>query len=342
MNNQRFHKRGLSYDQKDKRSYNNNQNNYYSKKDDVIQYNVGSNKEELKEKYLYNNYNKGFIGHDIYENYEENKQRKRYGNSYEHKPKNSELLYQNPNKILNENKKRVNNNNNERINIDYTNAGYKKRLNKMQDNMRNNHPQRGKNQIRTGDHQQDILYDKHSKNLYNNEDYLSEKDINNIKKIQNTNNIPQSSSSYINNNNDYRYKGNIYSKEVENIIHSNDKSLEDLNFHNIQYRNMDSNKMKLEKIQNNNFNNHKVNNYINQRKKDNYILNDTVRNIKRIYDGENQNNSIELFNKNNIKNNPVVLKNLEQMKDKNQGNIMKNIANNENIDKNRNENQNLG
>ena len=48
-------------------------------------------------------YNKGFIGHDIYENYEENKQRKRYGNSYEQKPKNSQLLYQNTNKILNEN-----------------------------------------------------------------------------------------------------------------------------------------------------------------------------------------------------------------------------------------------
>ena len=250
----------------------------------------------------------------------------------------------------------MNNNNNERINIDYTNQGYKKRLKKMQetkskeqkfqqDNMRNNHPQSGKNQIRTGDQQQYILYDKHSQNLYNNEDYLSEKDINNIKKIQNTNNIPQSSSSYINNNNDYRYKGNIYPKEVENIIHSNDKSLEDLNFHNIQYRNMDSNNMKFEKIQNNHFNNHKVNNLINQRKKDNYKLNDTVRNIKRIYDGENQNNSIELFNKNNIKDNPVVLKNLEQMKDKNQGNKMKNIPNNENnkyIDKNRNENQNLG
>ena len=59
-------------------------------------------------------------------------------------------------------------NNNERINIDYTNKGYKKRLNKMQetkskeqkfqqDNMRNNHPQSGKNQIRTGDHERYII-----------------------------------------------------------------------------------------------------------------------------------------------------------------------------------------
>ena len=89
----------------------------------------------------------------------------------------------------------MNNNNNERINIDYTNEGYKKRLNKMketkskeqkfqQDNMRNNRPQSGKNQIRTGDHQQYILYDKHSQNLYNIENFISENNINNIKKIQ--------------------------------------------------------------------------------------------------------------------------------------------------------------
>jgi hypothetical protein len=272
------------------------------------------------------------------------------------------ILNSNEYKISKDDEKMKNNNHNRFKRPDITSNNQKLEKN----NWRNNIPHSVNNQIRNAKSEQNILHDKEIKNKYFDEHNISNKYINKINTPKNINiNYPRDliKSSYnINiNNNHIERKQNFYNPNYQNKIDNFRNNIRNINYsnniknsnllykyENNQQKNINNDKLILEKNQNNFIVNNNIINNPNKFHRVRFTGHDIkinneynkFKNLKIISNEESQNDSEEAFkkylpNRSNYKDIPVYSKNIEQKEYNNKGNNQLSNINNKNMyDKN--------
>ena len=372
-----------------------NSNNIYIERN---KYKVESNNNNFQKNnyrssnqrnYMNNNY--GLEKQNLYGRNEELNYNKYNNNPNENNLKNAGQLYNNnnirrvqsANRYPRENTPNMNNNYNNKdhiIDIASNNEGYRRRAQRnpmnpnnnqeLKDYRINNRPQSGNpNQIR---HQRDIIsYDKYSKNKYNNDKLIGDKEINNIKNVQKTRSIDHYNNNQEKPDKKFNY-GDPYNPKVnleidnyggnrrynyQNNINSDPNKMGGNN-------NVDNRGMKGQIPYNNRNNN---NNRFNERKigdnfRQNFGIpknpinnnNDQIRNYRIITDdhhkekdSEKMFNKINNFNFDKNRNAPIKAKNFEefnQLENKNkkeENKIRPNYINITNNNRNNSNNNNL-